>query len=148
VSSRSRQSGFTLIELIVVIAVIAILASLVGPMIFRNVSDAKQTAARAQIEILALALDAYRIDNDNYPSEAQGLSALVLRPSAEPAPLNWRGPYLRRGVPLDPWGRAYVYRSPGTVNPQSYDLLSYGRDGQPGGSGEDADLESWTVTSR
>jgi general secretion pathway protein G len=148
VSSRSSRAGFTLIELIVVIAVIAILASLVGPMIFRNVSDARQTAARAQIEIFALALDSYRIDNASYPSGAQGLGALVLRPAAEPAPLNWRGPYLRRAVPLDPWGRPYVYRNPGTVNPQTYDLLSYGRDGQPGGSGEDADLESWSIAAK
>jgi general secretion pathway protein G len=139
---RVARAGFTLIEIIVVIAVIAILASVVSPMVFRNVSDAKQTAARAQIEIFSLALDAYRLDNDRYPSTADGLAALRTTPSADSL-ANWRGPYLRKEVPLDPWGRPYIYRSPGDVNPTSYDLLSLGRDGKEGGEGEDADVESW-----
>ncbi|MGE0354237.1 MAG: type II secretion system major pseudopilin GspG [Gemmatimonadales bacterium] len=136
-------SGFTLIEILVVIAVIAILASIVTPMVFRNVGDAKVSAAKTQVEIVATALDAYRLDNDYYPSTAQGLAALRTRPDGEPAALNWRGPYLRKDVPPDPWGRPYVYESPGTVNPESYDLKSLGRDGQPGGEGEDADVTSW-----
>ena len=135
--------GFTLIEMLVVITVIAILASLVTPMVFRNVGDAKVSATKAQIELLGLALDAYRLDNDYYPSSAQGLAALERTPEGDPAAANWRGPYLKKGVPLDAWGRAYLYKSPGEQNPESYDLLSYGRDGTPGGTGDDADLTSW-----
>lgn len=139
-----RTSGFTLIEILVVITVIAILAGLVGPMVFRNVGDAKVSAARAQIELFALALDQYRLDNDVYPTTSQGLTALRERPTSDPEPRNWRGPYLRKVTPLDPWGRPYAYKAPGDVNPESYDLLSLGRDGQPGGTGEDADLTSWS----
>jgi general secretion pathway protein G len=140
--------GFTLIELLVVITVIAILAGLVGPMVFRNVGDAKVSAARAQIELFALALDQYRLDNDFYPATSQGLGALRERPSGVPEARNWRGPYLRKAIPLDPWGRPYSYKSPGDVNAESYDLLSLGRDGQPGGTGEDADVTSWESSAR
>jgi len=135
--------GFTLLELLVVIAVIATLAALVSPMIFRNVGDAKVSATKAQIEMLGLALDAYRLDNDYYPSTEQGLAALLQRPASEPVPRNWRGPYLKKALPLDGWGRQFIYLSPGAQNPESYDLLSLGRDGQKGGDGEDADLTSW-----
>ncbi len=130
-----KRDGFTLIELLVVITVIAILAGLVAPMVFSHVSDAKASAARAQIELFALALDVYRLDNDYYPSGAQGLQALRERPSGEP-----------EEIPSDPWGRPYIYRSPGDANPTAYDLASYGRDGQRGGSGEDADITSWGHT--
>jgi len=135
------ERGFTLIELLVVISVIAILAALVTPMVFRNVGDAKRSAAKAQLEIFELALDAYRLDNDYYPTTPQGLDALIQRPVGANAPLNWRGPYLKRGVPVDPWGRAYVYKSPGKAgSSDTYDLSSLGRDGLVGGSGEDADV--------
>jgi general secretion pathway protein G len=133
--SRSTR-GFTLIELLVVIAVIAVLAGLVGPMVFRNVGDAKVTAAKAQLELCGLALDQYRLDNDYYPSTAQGLEALRSAPAGEPAARNWRGPYLRKAVPLDPWGRAYTYTSTAT----GFTLLSLGRDGKDGGEGEDRDI--------
>jgi general secretion pathway protein G len=146
--SRRTERGFTLIELLVVITVIAILASLVGPMVFRNVGDAKVSAARAQIELFALALDQYRLDNDFYPATTQGLSALREKPAGEPEARNWRGPYVRKAVPLDPWGRPYTYKSPGEVNSESYDLLSLGRDGQSGGTGEDADVTSWEGNAR
>ena len=140
--SRSTRpsTGFTLIELLVVIVVIAILAGLVGPMVFRNVGDAKVTAAKAQLELFGLALDQYRLDNDYYPSTAQGLASLRALPAGEPAARNWRGPYLKKPIPLDPWGRPYVYRSPGEKISNGYELLTLGRDGQPGGSGEDADI--------
>jgi general secretion pathway protein G len=142
------QAGFTLIEILVVIAVIAILASLVTPMVFRNVGDAKRSTAKAQIEIFGLALDAYRLDNDYYPSTAQGLEALRAVPVGEPAARNWRGPYLKKSVPLDPYGRPYIYKSPAQHGPDGYAVSSLGRDGEPGGSGEDADVISWDEGSR
>jgi general secretion pathway protein G len=137
------RAGFTLIELLVVITVIAILAGLVAPMVFSNVGDAKVTAARTDIQTLGLALDVYAIHNDRYPSTAQGLQALVSVPTNGVAAPNWRGPYLKSGLPPDPWGRAYVYAYPGHANPSGYDLVSLGRDGKPGGVGEDRDIRSW-----
>lgn len=143
---RTRQvfgrAAFTLIEVLVVIVVIAILATLVAPNLFRNVGEARMVTARTQVETFGTALDAYRLDNGSYPSTAQGLGALWQRPAVDP-PGNWRSPYLRKAVPKDPWGSDYVYISPGRVNPQSYDLLSYGADGRSGGAGENADILSW-----
>ncbi|MGH7669477.1 MAG: type II secretion system major pseudopilin GspG, partial [Gemmatimonadaceae bacterium] len=135
-------SGFTLIELMVVIVVIAILATLVAPNIFQHVGAAKSATAKSQIEMLGTALDAYRLDNGHYPTSQQGLDALWTMPTVDP-PTNWRGPYLRKPVPPDPWGNAYMYLSPGQVNPTGYDLLTYGADAKPGGTGEDADITSW-----
>jgi general secretion pathway protein G len=139
---QPSRSGFTLIEILVVIVVIAILATLVAPNIFQHVGAAKSATAKSQIEMLGAALDAYRLDNGTYPNTQQGLDALWERPSVDP-PANWRAPYLRKAVPLDPWGKAYVYLFPGTANLQGYDLISYGADGKPGGEGEDADIASW-----
>ena len=138
--SQTSKMGFTLIELLVVVVVIGVLAGLVGPMVFRNVGDAKFTAAKAQIELFGLALDQYRLDNSYYPTTAQGLGALMDPPEGEPSAHNWRGPYLRKDMPNDPWDRAYVYQCPSVNNPDRYDLLSYGRDGRAGGGGEDADI--------
>ena len=139
---NSRRAAFTLIELLVVIAIIATLAAVVGPSIFGNVSDARRSAARSQLQIFALALDQYRLDNETYPTTAQGLEALrALPPGGSPA--NWRGPYLRQAVPADPWGHPYVYVAPGIANPIAYDLSTLGRDGRVGGENEDADLTPW-----
>jgi general secretion pathway protein G len=142
-AERRRRGGFTLIELLVVIAIIATLAAIVAPAVFRNVGDAKASAAKSQIEILAMALNSYRLDNDDYPAADQGLEALRTLPSSGAGPRNWKGPYLSRLVPLDPWGRPYVYVAPGRENPTSFDLYTLGRDGRIGGEGEDADVTSW-----
>lgn len=137
------HAGFTLLELIVVIAIIAALASVVAPSVFQHVGDANVNAARSQIEIFGLALDSYRLHNGTYPTSEQGLDALRTMPTEPPVPRNWRGPYLRRPVPLDPWQRPYRYESPGRQNPDRYDLYTLGRDGEVGGEGEDADITSW-----
>jgi len=137
------RAGFTLIEVLVVIAVIAMLAALVAPNVFQHVGTAKDATARSQIELLGAALDAYRLDNGRYPTTDQGLDALQVQPSTQPLPSNWRGPYLRKAVPMDPWGTPFIYLSPGEMNPRNYDLLSLGSDREPGGEGEDADIVSW-----
>jgi general secretion pathway protein G len=140
---QKTARGFTLIELLVVIAIIATLAAVVAPAVFRNVGDAKVNAAKSQVEIFALALDSYRLDNDVFPTTAQGLEALRVLPTLGDPPRNWRGPYLRKLVPHDPWGRPYLYVAPGKENPTSYDVYTLGRDGAIGGEGEDADITSW-----
>ncbi len=135
--------GFTLVELLVVIAVIATLVAVVAPSIFGNVGQARQTAARSQVEIFGLALDSFRLDVHEYPTTSDGLAALRVAPSGLAPERTWRGPYLRSAVPNDPWGRPYIYVAPGRVNPESYDLYSLGRDGRAGGVGEDEDVTSW-----
>ncbi len=137
---RFDARGFTLIELVVVIIVLGLLAGLVAPQIFGRVSEARSVAARTQLELLGVALDSYRLDNGSYPSTEQGLVALREKPVKDPVPTNWRGPYLRKELPLDPWQRPYIYRSPGERNKTGFDLMTLGRDGKPGGDGEDADL--------
>lgn len=143
-ASHARQTvarvGFTLVEVLVVVVVIAILATLVAPNVFQHVGAARETTARSQIEILGAALDAYRLHTGRYPTTEEGLGALWTKPAS--APSTWRGPYLRKAVPVDPWGNAYEYAAPGAQNPEGYDLLSLGRDGRRGGEGEDADIGS------
>ena len=141
--SSRRRRGFTLIELLVVIAIIATLASVIAPSIFGNVGESRRSAAKSQIQILSLALDAYRLDNDSLPTTQQGLDALRNIPTSGAVPANWKGPYVRQIIPNDPWGRPYVYISPGISNPNSFDLYTLGRDGRQGGSGEDSDVTSW-----
>ncbi len=136
VRQRGRLRGFTLLELLVVVAIIGLLAAYVGPKYFSQVAKSEQGVARAQIEAFGKALDAFRLDTGRYPSTEEGLGALVERPSAA---VKWNGPYLQKKVPLDPWGHSYVYRAPGAKT--DFDLLSLGRDGQPGGSGEAADVQ-------
>ncbi len=135
---RARQPGFTLIELLVVVAILGLLVGYAAPRYFGQVGKSEVTTAKAQIDALEKALDQYRLDTGHYPASDAGLAVLVNRPANEP---RWSGPYLRKAVPLDPWGKAYIYRYPGAQG-GDYDLLSYGKDGQPGGSGEDADLSN------
>src|SRR4029450_6909189 len=132
-----RRSGFTLLELIVVIIVLGLLAGIVAPQIINRLSEAKSTTAKTQIELLSVALDGYRLDNGSYPTTDQGVAALRERPTRAPIAANWRGPYLRKPVPVDPWGRPYLYRAPGQRNLTAFDLESLGRDGKVGGEGED-----------
>jgi len=135
VQRRYRAGGFTLLELLVVMVIIGLLAAYVGPRYFAQIGKSERSTAKAQIEGLARALDTYRLDVGHYPTTEQGLNALVTRPSDEP---KWNGPYLQKAVPPDPWGRPYVYRSPGQGG--DFDLLSYARDGQPGGDADAADV--------
>jgi general secretion pathway protein G len=133
-----KNQGFTLVELLVVMAIIALLAALVAPKIFPKLGKGKTAAAQAQIELLGQALDHYRLDIGRYPTTEQGLQALLTNPGDE----KWQGPYLSKNiVPLDPWRKPYNYACPGSHG--DYDLYSYGRDGAPGGEGEDKDVVSW-----
>ncbi len=121
-----------------VMVIIGLLAGYVGPKLFAQIGKSESKVTRAQIDALQKALDQYRIDTGRYPNTEQGLAGLVQRPADEP---RWAGPYLAKAVPADPWGRPYLYRAPGQHG--DFDLLSYGRDGQPGGDGDNADLTSW-----
>lgn len=136
---RSRSHGFTLIELMVVLLIIGILAALVVPNVLDRADDARQTAAEADVNNLMQALKLYRLDNQRYPTNEQGLQSLRKKPSVGPAPINWR-PYLDL-IPSDPWGRAYLYSNPGVHS--DIDVFSLGADGQPGGEGKDADVGNW-----
>jgi general secretion pathway protein G len=134
---QSCRSGFTLVEMLVVMVILALIAALVGPRLFPKLGKGKQSAAKAQIELLGQALDHFRLDTGHYPTTQEGLNALTVNPGIE----NWDGPYLKKGVPTDPWNKPYIYQCPGTYG--EYDLYSYGRDGAPGGEGEDQDIVSW-----
>jgi len=135
---RDRK-GFTLIELLVVMVIVGLLAALVGPRLFPKLGKGKQAAAKAQIELLGQALDQMRLDIGRYPTTQEGLSALAANPGGIQ---NWDGPYLKKALPNDPWGKPYHYQFPGTHGTE-YDLFSYGRDGAPSGEGEDKDVNSW-----
>jgi general secretion pathway protein G len=132
------MSGFTLLELLVVMVIIGLLAGYVGPKYFSQIGKSEVKSARAQLDGLGKALDQYRLDVGRYPNTEQGLAALNARPTNEP---KWDGPYLQKGVPPDPWGKAYMYKQPGEHS--EYDLYSYGKDGQPGGSGDNIDVTNW-----
>ena len=133
-----REAGFTLLELLVVMVIIGLLAGYVGPKLFGQIGKSEVKATRAQLDGFGKALDQYRIDTGHYPGTEQGLAALVAQPAGE---TRWQGPYLAKAIPKDPWGNDYRYTSPGEHG--DYDLLSYGKDGRPGGEGEDADITSW-----
>lgn len=134
-SEFAHRRGFTLLEVLVVIVIIGLLAGIVAPRIIGHLSESKSTAARAQISAFEKTLDLFRIEVGGYPTTEQGLAALVTRPDGV---AKWNGPYLRKEIPLDPWGRPYQYKFPGEQ--REFDLLSLGHDGQPGGTGEAADI--------
>lgn len=136
-----RDAGLTLIELMVVVVILSLLAVVIVPRVIDRPDQARVARARADIAALSAALNLYRLDNGAYPTTDQGLEALVSRPARAPVPSNWaQGGYLDR-VPSDPWGRPYQYLAPGVHG--TFDLMSYGADGRPGGSGVDADITSW-----
>lgn len=142
-SARQGEQGFTLVEMLVVIAIIGLIMGLVGPRVLSYLTESKVKAAKIQMQSFASALDLFNLDTGRYPSTAEGLTALVQR---TPGVTSWNGPYLKSGVvPNDPWSRPYVYRTPGERN--AYDILSYGSDGQEGGSGPAGDISLGKLTS-
>jgi len=138
----SRRPGLTLVEMIVVLAIIAVVAVLIVPNVIGRPDQARVTVAKTDLKTIATALRVYRLDNGDYPTTDQGLQALVTRPTAPPEPLSYAADGYLPEVPTDPWGKAYIYRSPGTTG--AYDLLSYGKDGKEGGEALDADLSDKT----
>jgi general secretion pathway protein G len=136
--SQLSSAGFTLVELIVVVIIIGLLAGLVLPQFIRQEEKAKVKTTQAQIELLGTALDTFRLDIGRYPTTEEGLQALRQKPGVLE---RWDGPYLKKDVPPDPWGRPYMYKSPGQHGP--YEIISYGADGAPGGDGDNRDITSW-----
>jgi general secretion pathway protein G len=133
---RGRSAGFTLLELLVVIVIIGLLAAYVGPKYFSQLGKSEVTIAKAQIEAFEKSLDTYRLDVGRYPNTEEGLGSLLAAPASGAG--KWNGPYLKKALPPDPWGHPYQYRAPGPKG--EFEILSLGRDGQPGGAGEDADI--------
>jgi general secretion pathway protein G len=136
---RRQQAGLTLIEMLVVVTIIAVFAAVVGPRVLQRADTAKKTAVRQQINSFNTALGAYKLDTSLFPSNEQGLKALREKPEGVN---GWQGPYLPQEVPTDPWGRAYVYKYPGEHGDEP-DIISYGADGQPGGTDMNEDIVSW-----
>jgi general secretion pathway protein G len=134
----ARAAGFTLMELLLVLMIIGMLAALVGPTLYQRIKPAKQSATRAQLANFSTALDAFYVDCERYPTTQEGLTALRDRPEGAE---KWNGPYLKKEVPMDPWGHPYVYRAPGRSG--GYEIVSYGADGREGGDGDNADINSW-----
>lgn len=131
----SAPRGFTLLELLVVVVIIGLLASYVGPKYFSQIGKSEVTVARSQVEAFERALDSFRLDVGRYPTTEEGLDALLHRPTNA---AGWNGPYLKKSIPPDPWGHPYTYQAPGSKT--EFEIVSFGKDGQPGGSGENADI--------
>ena len=144
-NQRRRQGGFTLIEIMAVVVIMGLLMGIVGTAVFSQIDKARVNTTKAQIDQLEAALTFYQMDNGRFPTTEQGLQALVEKPTSAPEPRNYNpAGYLRKKqVPLDGWGNPYQYAMPGGNNPDSFDLWSLGADGQPGGTGTDADLGNW-----
>jgi len=140
---RNRKRGFTLVEIMVVIIVLTILAAAIIPNLTGRTDDARVARARSDVANLETTLEQFRLDVLRYPTSEEGLTVLREPPQSDDA-VRWKGPYLKKPVPLDPWSNPYVFISPGVVNPDSYDLLSYGSDGQEGGEGYARDITSWS----
>jgi len=136
---RNKEQGFTLIELLIVMIILGLLAALVGPRMFGKAEKARQKASKDQISLFETAIDTYRLDVGKFPTTEQGFQALRVRPAGVDD--RWDGPYLKKDIPLDPWGNPYSYKYPGEHG--DYDIVSMGADGKPGGDGEDADIVSW-----
>ncbi|GAB3251190.1 type II secretion system major pseudopilin GspG [Chitinimonas naiadis] len=133
-----RQPGFTLLELLIALVIIGLLVGVVGPNLFKNLGKSEVTTARSQIDALSKAIEQYRLDTGHFPRNEQGFAALSQAPAGE---ANWRGPYLKKVAPPDPWGQPYQYRVPG-ANGRDFEVSSLGRDSRPGGTGDDADLSN------
>ena len=135
--SSMRRAAFTLVEMLLVLVILAVLAAIVIPKFTGRSEQARVTAAQSQISSLELALNSYEVDNGSYPQGTAGLNALVEQPNNME---SWKGPYMTKGIPLDPWGHPYIYNYPGKANPRHFDLSSMGKDGQ---AGTDDDITNW-----
>ncbi|MBI4209400.1 MAG: type II secretion system major pseudopilin GspG [Deltaproteobacteria bacterium] len=146
VNIRNKEKGFTLIEIMVVVIIIGLLVSIVGVNVISRVDTAKRVAAKNQMKSLESALSLYRLDTGTYPKTEQGMKALLEKPATGDVSSAYReGGYLdANAIPKDPWGHEYVYLSPGSEG-REYEVISYGADGEPGGEGKDADIQSWTM---
>jgi general secretion pathway protein G len=140
VHQRTKRKGFTLMELLIVLVIVGLLAALVGPTLYKRINPAKASIARTQMENFMAALDGYFIDTGSFPSAQHGLAALRTQPPSERL---WNGPYLKKEIPKDPWGNAYIYRAPGRNG--GFEILSYGKDGVEGGEGDGRDILSWAA---
>ena len=141
--TKYRQFGFTLMELLLVVVILGLLAAFVGPALYKQIKPAKQTLARAQIQSFMTALDNYYIDINRFPTTQLGLQALRKKPEGAK---KWQGPYMKKEIPKDPWGKAYIYRAPGRSG--GYEIISLGADGKEGGTDENQDINSWENASR
>lgn len=146
--SRRSESGFTILEILAVLLLLAALYAIVGTAVGQQIENGRRSATKVQIGIFKNLLKSYKIDNGTFPTSEQGLEALAKKPASQPEPPNWNGPYADDDIPKDPWGHAYVYRCPGTHNPDTYDVYSLGSDGKEGGEKDAADIGNWKTEGK